>query len=168
MTPRALISWVLSVCAAFVFGLVLGWSAPLEKAGKIEAPRPAVVHGSGAVSLARVVEPPPPALDMAPGTEARTRAVVLELEPLPGPRKVQLDFQEGADGTRVTVKGEGVQGGSDFVIAPRRVVDAGPWRLGAAWTGRNAGPAVAYEWKRVTIGGAATREGGIVWGLWRW
>ena len=123
--------------AAFGAGFLIGEAR--QQTPRPEAPRPAVVHPSGAITLARTTATPPPPLDLAPGTTARTRAVVVELEPLTTRREMQIDFQEGQDGTRVTISGQGVTGGQDFTIPRPPPPTVKKWTVGISYDGRTPG-----------------------------
>lgn len=123
--------------AAFGAGFLIGEAR--QQTPRPEAPRTAVVHPSGAITLARTTQPPPPPLDLAPGTTARTRAVTVELEPLTTRRELQIDFQEGQDGTRVTVSGPGVIGGQDFTIPRPPPPTVRKWTVGISYDGRTPG-----------------------------
>lgn len=123
--------------AAFGAGFLIGEAR--QQTPRPEAPRTAVVHPSGAITLARTTQPPPPPLDLAPGTTARTRAVTVELEPLTTRRELQIDFQEGQDGTRVTVSGPGVIGGQDFTIPRPPPPSVRKWTVGISYDGRTPG-----------------------------
>lgn len=160
MSARQILITCTLTGAAFGAGFVIGRNHTEPK--PTEAPRPAIVHKSGAITLERTNQAPPPPLDIAPGTEARTRSVTLELEPLPERREIQIDFQEGQDGTRVTVKGEGIAGGKDFVIPVTSRGTVQKWTAGIAFDGKSAGPWIGYQWKNLTVSTAITKNQAIV------
>ena len=161
MSRAGISAWIITTGAAFGAGWFLGWRQQ-HPPRPPEAPRAAVVHKSGAITLERTNAAPPAPLDLAPGVTARTRAVTVELAPLPTARTLQIDFQEGQDGTRVTVKGEGITGGKDFVIPGTAPGPVKKWTAGAMFDGKAAGPWIAYSTRRITIAAGATKNQAII------
>lgn len=146
--------------AAFCAGFLIGEAR--QQKPRPEAPRPAVVHASGAVTLARTTATPPPPLDLAPGTTARTRAVTVELEPLATRRELQIDFQEGQDGTRVTVSGHGVIGGQDFTIQRPPPPTVRKWTVGISYDGRTPGLWGESQHGRMVVAVAASKNHAMI------
>lgn len=148
--------------AAFCAGFLIGEGR--QQKPRPEAPRPAVVHASGAITLARTATTPPPPLDLAPGTTARTRAVTVELEPMATQRELQIDFQEGQDGTRVTISGQGVTGGQDFTIPRPPPPTVKKWTVGISYDGRTPGLWAESQHGRWVVAVAGSKNHAMIMG----
>lgn len=162
-SERSLILSTLAALFFFVAGVFVGKrKGEPPPTATVEANRPAVQHDSGALTLERIQptprKPAPRPLDLAPGTTTTTHSVTLELAPSPVAREIQMDIQEGKDGTRVTVEGPGILSGQDFTIPRPPPPSVHKWTVGAAWDGKSFGPMVSYQWQRMTVGGLATRN----------
>ena len=157
----------LILCPALFFaGVWTGYTHRSQQppAPLVEAARPAVIHPSGAVTLERIpatpARPAPPPLEKLPGSST-THEIILTVAPSTETHTAQLDIQEGKDGTRVTLEGQGITG-QDFTL-PRPPPPKIPrWTAGAAWDGKNYGPMLQYQWNRVTVGAYATRNNAAI------